>query len=277
MRESRSSPSYPDRVPRRAPIVVALLLTGACGGTLRQPAAIPAPPPVQQATTTTAPPDYRGVGFPGVPGTTTTTVDDGPGQARLGGRVLGPDGPVGGAIVRLQRVVGATEITRDVRANADGSWGVRGIRGGVYRVRAWRQPDLAQPRATVLFLAPTQRRGVSLGVKRYGGNLVTSAIAPNPPHVGQLANLVVAVADRAVDSRGIVRARPRGGALVGIRSLGGWRPRTPNPAAAGPSGRASWQVTCLAAGPQFLELVIGRATFPLAVPPCAPPLPPPSP
>ncbi len=44
------------------------------------------------------------------------------GESTLSGRVTGPDGPVAGATVRLERFVGDAMATLDVVSNADGTW-----------------------------------------------------------------------------------------------------------------------------------------------------------
>src|SRR2546423_1487011 len=83
---------------------------------------VPEVPTTGHETTTTSRPDYSIVNLAAVPGRTTTTVPPlGPGPAHLAGRVMGPGGPVGGAVVRVERIVGTTVALTDVQSQADGS------------------------------------------------------------------------------------------------------------------------------------------------------------
>ncbi len=83
------------------------------------------PPPTTVGQVTTAPPasDYSDVQLDPVPGTPTTeAVPVLGGDAALSGVVLGPDGPVQGATVRLERFVGDAIGRIDVTTDGGGSW-----------------------------------------------------------------------------------------------------------------------------------------------------------
>src|SRR5438132_10480239 len=65
----------------------------------------PLPPPSDESTSTLA--DFSTVNLAGVSGrTTTTSIPLGPGGAGLSGTVVGPAGPVAGATVHVERLVG---------------------------------------------------------------------------------------------------------------------------------------------------------------------------
>ena len=104
-------------------LAVALLGIAACSGGKGRDF-IP-PPPASVATITTAPPgsDFTGVPLEPVPGRARTEpVEVLGGEAVLAGIILGPDGPVGGATVRLERFVGDDVGRIDVTSNGDGTW-----------------------------------------------------------------------------------------------------------------------------------------------------------
>lgn len=102
---------------------LALLVTAACAGSSKK-RFIP-PPPTTVAPVTTAPPgsDFTGVEIAPVEGRTPPeTVQIIGGTATLGGVVTGPDGPVAGATVRLERFVGDASAKLDITTNPDGTW-----------------------------------------------------------------------------------------------------------------------------------------------------------
>lgn len=102
---------------------LALFAVAACnGGGARR--FIP-PPPDTVAPVTTAPPgsDFTNVVLNPVEGKAPVEkVEILGGEATLSGLIAGPDGPVGGATVRLERFVGDATARIDVVSNADGTW-----------------------------------------------------------------------------------------------------------------------------------------------------------
>ncbi len=117
--------------PRRPPAVavlasvvaVGLLAVAACSGSSGK-RLIP-PPPGTVAVITTAPPgsDLTGVALSPVEGRVPTEdVEIMGGDSVLSGLIAGPDGPVAGATVRLERFVGDAMATLQVVSNADGTW-----------------------------------------------------------------------------------------------------------------------------------------------------------
>lgn len=266
-------------MPRRRPLApfavfgLLLLLLGAC--TSGELVSIPDPPAIP-ATTTTTVVDYSKVELAGVPGRTTTTVAIGPGGATLNGSVVGPDGPVEGAVVRAERLVGDAVVGADALTQADGTWIVPEVLGGRYRVRAWRVPDLAIVTPEIFFLDSTATKTVNLALTRYQGLAATGAIAPDPPLVDVPANIAVQVTERTVDDQGVVRGVPRGGVNVELFGSGDWQLQSANPAVADVGGVARFRLVCRRAGEQPLSVVVGDSrSFPLVVPACA--VPPPDP
>lgn len=254
--------------------VVALgLLVAGC----EAKAVAPLPPaPKVPATTTTTVIDYSGVGLAGVPGRTTTTVAMGPGKATLEGTVTGPDGPVPGAVVHAERLVGDAAATLDVVTGADGRFVIPNVFGGRYRLRAWKAaPDnLALIEPQVFFLEGSEKKAANLTITRYQGVSVTAAIAPDPPLIEAPSNLVVQIVDRAVDPGGIVRSTPIPDVRAELFGTGDWRVLTAVATTSDGAGRARWTLDCRRVGQQPLSVVIGETTtFNLNLPACTVPPP----
>lgn len=263
--------------------LAALLLVGlsACAGGSTATEPLPPPPSTSSLAPTTTPVDYSGVALPAVAAarpTTTTSIPVTSGTATLKGTVLGPDGaPVEGATVRVERLVGDGWGTLDVPTGAGGAWAVLHARGGRYRVRAWRAPDLAEVKPALVFLGANETGTVDMTLQRYFGTTPTPAIAPSKPIVGQPANLVVQITSRSVDANGIVQGVPIAAATVSLAGGQGWTVGQPD-GVTDASGRARWQLVCAAVGAQPLRLVVNSAEqFDLALPACveapAPPAP----
>jgi hypothetical protein len=272
-------------VPLAAVLAAVLALpSAACGN--RGMGLIPPPKQASGTTSTTGQQDLSSVGLTAVSGRTTTTVAVQGGQATLNGSVQGPDGPVAGAVVHAERLVGDGVGSAELTTQADGSWQLPGVRGGRYRVRAWRPPDLSLVNPQIFLLGSAESKSLTLRLDRYNGPAVTSSIAPNPPIVDSPANLVVMLGTRSVDDRGVVRTAPIT-ATVQLTGPGAWVVHTPNPTNTTGPGRASWDLTCQQGGSNPLGIIVSgtavdgspvTGSFPLDVaacmiapPPTAPP------
>jgi hypothetical protein len=255
--------------PRLTAAVVCLgLALAACAG---GGYSVPEPDALPKAPDTTAAQDFSSVVLAGVPGRTTTTVATiGPGSANLQGTVAGPDGPVNGAIVHLERIVDGGMAVADVRSNPDGTWKAANILGGRYRIRAFLAPELALVKPSVFFLGGTESKQLAITLQRYTGLVAAASIAPSPPLVDELANLVVRVATQTVDATGVVRAAGAPGAQVQLVGSGQWRVESANnPAITDEGGNVQWQVRCRSAGTQPLAVLVNNTdTLSLELPPC---------
>ena len=256
-----------------AAVVALALLAAGCEAKAVEP--LPPAPKVPETTTTTVV-DYSGVALAGVPGRTTTTVAMGPGRATLEGTVTGPEGPVPGAVVHAERLVGDAAATLDVLTGADGRYVIPAVLGGRYRLRAWKAaPDnLALVEPQVFFLEGAEKKAMNIALTRYQGISVTAAIAPDPPRIEAPSNLVVQVVDRAVDPGGIVRSTPVPDVRAELFGTGDWRVLTPVATTSDAAGRARWTLECRRVGQQPLSVVIGETTtFNLNLPACTVPPP----
>lgn len=227
------------------------------------PDRVPAP-----TTSSVAPPDFSGVALAPVDGSTTTTeVVVGPGRSTLAGRVDGPDGPVEGAVVRLERLVGDTSARLDVVTGPDGLWQAPDILGGRYRFRAWREPDLAMLEPQILFLAAGQTLDSTLVVERFQALALDSAVAPDPPVVGERTNLVVRVSSQVVGEDGVVRATAESGVELTLGTGLGWIAESPIRARTSTAGDVTFTLVCRAPGRQPLTVMLPpRISVPAPVP-----------
>ena len=259
---------------RRATVgLIAVLLTVgiACTPTKLKP--LP-PAPSIPATTTTTLVDFSAIGLKSVVGRTTTTILMGPGQATLAGTVSGPNGPIEGAIVRAERLVGDGAGSADLLTQPDGTWSMPAVLGGRYRIRAWRAPDLALTTPEVFFLQASEAKMVDVRLTPYQGFAIAAAVAPNPPILDEPAGIVVQVIDQVVDDQGVVRGKPVPGVKVELTGSADWRLLTPNPVVSDAGGQARWQGTCRRVGQAALSAVLNdTGSYPLNLAPCtaAPP------
>lgn len=252
-----------------SPAALALGMLAACTSGL---GTIPKPPPTSAVPPTTTVADLSQVGLRPAVGRSTTTVRLGPGKASITGVVTSPEGPVGGAVVHLERIVDDSVGSADVVTNPDGTYAVTAVLGGRYRVRAFKPaPDnLAIVRPEIFFLGGDENKPLNLAMDRYSGAAVAAAIAPSPPVAGESANLVILVTQQSVDGKGIVRAAPLAGARVELFASGDWRVESTNAQSTDGAGVARWQVRCQSAGDQPIAVVVGDAdSFPVATGPCA--------
>lgn len=259
------------QTPRLAGAMILLLVSGlvlsACSG--HKLISLPEPPPLPATTTTEPFPDFSHAVLARVPGRTTTTIAVGPGAALIKGRVVGPDGPVDGATVHLERLVGDSVARADVQSLPDGTFTAPNVLGGRWRVRAWKVADLALTTPVVFYMAANDQKDLNLVLARYTGVNATFAIAPAPPLVNEPANLVVEITNQQVDGQGVVRATPISGATVQLVGSGDWAIRGSATETTSSDGTARWQLTCGSRGKQPLSVLVNNTdSFPLDIPGC---------
>jgi hypothetical protein len=251
-------------------INLAVVAVACSGGSHPHPAPAPA---VVATTTSTTLVDHSTDSLPSIAGETTVpAVAVTPGAASMTGTVLDDTGAaVPGATVGLQRIVGSQLAQTTVVAGPTGTWVAQGILGGLYRVRAWRPPDLAEPTPQVLFLADSGTQTLNLTVDHYTGISVAASVAPNPPIIGEPANIAVEVSGATVSSDGVVRSQGQPNVEVNLFGEGQWQVAGGTTELTSSSGLASWQATCESLGQQSLSVLVnGTQAFPLSLPSCYP-------
>jgi hypothetical protein len=249
-------------------VLVAVLVV-ACSKGASKPLALPPVPFNTTTTASTTTVDYSGVDLAPVPGRPALFVALGPGTATLKGTVTGPNGPVAGATIHIERIVDDVIGSTNVTTQADGSWVLAGILGGQYRLRAWRQPDLSESQPDIFFLNGADIRTETLPVEPAPGNEVTFSLAPRSPIVGHAAQLAVQVSVGTVDSNGFVRVVPRAGVPVEVSSSSGWQSQ--GGVTTRGDGTARLTVSCSQLGAESLAVVVNNVdVFPLGAPSCLP-------
>jgi len=257
----------------RAAAAVVLLVAAACsgggGGAATTGRAGQATVPAGDTTslppsTTTTETTVRGT-----PRTTTsTTVATGPGQATITGAVTGPGGPVDGATVRVERLVGQQVASTEVRS-AGGGYTLASVLGGAYRVRAWRAPDLAQSGTETFFLAADEVKRLDLTLVQYGSGVIAT-VDPAPPKVDQPATLTARLGTGRVDEEGRVTTTPRASVPLTLTVGPGAVLESPAQVVSNANGTASWRLRCTAPGPFSVSLAVAAVIAPVTLPACAP-------
>lgn len=250
------------RLGHLAAVTAAGLAAAGCGSSVTR-LSLPVPPPTSASppTTVVVPSDFTGVRQGPVPGGTTTTVPAiGPGQATIDGSVLGPAGPVAGATVQAERIVGSAVVSTQATTGADGSFTIAGVLGGVYRVRAWQAPALDLVVPELFFLGTTDTHALTLQLTSYAGVQVATSMAPLAVDVGAAANVVVAATQQTVGVDGVVRPEPMAGASVSLDGGASWVPATADPTVTDSQGRATFEVTCVAPGAGGLVATVAGAS-----------------
>jgi hypothetical protein len=250
--------------------VLVAVVVAACSKGSSKPLALPPVPFNTTTTASTTTVDYSGVDLAPVAGRPALFVALGPGTATLKGTVTGPNGPVAGATIHIERIVDDVIGSTNVTTQADGSWVLAGILGGQYRLRAWRQPDLSESQPDIFFLNGTDIRTETLPVQPAPGNEVTFSLAPRAPIVGHAAQLALQVSVGMVDSNGIVRVVPRAGVPVEVSSSSGWQSESGATTTRG-DGTARLTIACSQLGAESLAVVVNNVdVFPLGAPSCLP-------
>jgi len=260
---------------RRFLLLVALVTLVAGGCTSSKQSASPAPTsPPTEAPTTVPPSSTSTTGKPTttsstVPRTTVATVlTVGPGNAYLSGTVTGPQGPVDGATVHVERVVGKAVATVEVTTTGGGGWQLPAVLGGSYRVWAFRSPDLAQSDVQTFFLAANERRTVDFTLAGNGGDRIIAVVNPSPPRVDQPATLTVTIGIGRVDDQGRPAITPRPNVLMTLNAGSGFALDSPAQVLTDGNGNGSWRIRCLVAGASSLPLTIATGNTVVNLPPC---------
>ena len=253
--------------------VVAVLVV--FGSTCSAPDQRTLPPPEPTSTTapeeTTTSVDHSRTVLQPLTGQTTTTLAE-TGRARLTGVVTGPDGPVSGATVRVERLVGDAVQVLEARTREDGAWALERIPGGRMRVRAYAPPSLTMLEPEIFFLTEAEPRDLRLTVREHQGVFVLSDVTPRAPTVGSDVNVAVRVLQRVVDDQGVARTQPLAGIALQSQSSG-WVFLN-GPATTAGDGVAVYTFRCEQPASVVMAVVlfdgVEERAIPVDVPSCAP-------
>lgn len=234
---------------------------------------LPTPPTTGRGAVPTTIPDYSGVALGGIPGGTTVVPPPiAPGSSRISGSVRGPDGPIGGATVRIERFVGDLYSHADIVTRPDGTFETDPILGGRYRVRAWRAPDLSIDKPVVFYLDHGKVQPVDLALSSFGGIQARGGFT-STPYEDELTTLVVTVTGTTVDADGIIRTSPVDGISVDLTSPSNWQVFSVDPQLTDATGRVAYDARCSFEGPSTFSALVGGQSFALNLPDCTTPPP----
>jgi hypothetical protein len=177
--------------------------------------------------------------------------------------------------VRIERFVDDRTVGTTVTTNAAGAYSLGNLQGGRYRVRAFRTPDLTAPQAVTFFLGAGENHATDLALDKFGGSInVSAGIAPDPPILGETANVVVSLTTKGVDSTGVARSFGAPSVPLLLGTAGGRVVVSANPVATNASGQATWTIYCASLDAQTLTVTLPDATsYPVNVSACKTPPP----
>jgi hypothetical protein len=190
-------------------------------------------------------------------GVPTTSIGFGPGNASISGIVRGPDGPVPGAIVEIERLLDGQSLTVQVVADATGRYSLQKALLGRIRIRAWRAPDLALVTEKALFTKGAQN--LDLAMDSYKRSDLQWAVAPSPLVVGRAATVIVQLSERLVNELGRVVVQPVTGVGVSLLQQGVVQVASLEERISDEKGRVSFRLVCNEPGPSTIiaRLAIG--------------------
>jgi hypothetical protein len=231
-----------------------------CSQTLKTSSwpAVPTTLQLRQASSTTIGPDFSNTPLPVAtsPKTTVSTIKFAVGRVTMMGVVQGPDGPVEGAVVRVERLIDDQLASIDVTTNDKGVYRLDRIQAGRVRVRAFRPPDLIALEPIVAFAAGTFKQ--ELNVERFDQTSIQWSLAPSEPRVHEPANIVVQVSRQTVGADGVLRQLPVPAVGVTVTPLGLLQADLIQESLTNERGRVQVALRCLGVGGSDLQ--VGLAT-----------------
>ncbi len=138
----------------------------------------------------------------------------GGGEAVLRGTVTGPDGPVPGAVVRIERHTDHGAVSVDTVTGEDGAWAMGPLAGGRYRIRAWFPNLLTMGRSEVRFVADDEVASFDFDLWGIDPSPTFELVDGGPMYEGAAATVAVFLGWRSIDADGLVVTNPLPGAEV---------------------------------------------------------------
>lgn len=130
------------------------------------------------------------------------------GSVELSGVVLGPDGPVAGATVEVQRHTADGIAFRTLLADEAGEWELSGLLGGRYRVRAWLPGVLAMGSSEVVFLAEEDSKRFEFSLWGIDPSPRLELVAHEQVYLDVPAAVAVVLTKPVIDERGVIVTTP---------------------------------------------------------------------
>jgi hypothetical protein len=175
---------------------------------------------------------------------------------------------VPGASVRIERIVGTQTTATDLTAGPGGGFSLGDIRGGRYRVRAWKQPDLFQMEPEVFFLAADEVKRVELRVVKTSEVAIRVTTEPARLPAEETFSIRIFLYAGTVGGDGTLQATPRANVAMqllpgpGFTAVGGDKGTTDS------AGNVTFHGRCTKAGPPGGDVAFSTFRLPLDLPTC---------
>lgn len=190
------------------------------------------------------------------------------GQAQLSGTVFGPDGPVEGATVRIERFIGFRSGRVDITTGRGGRFVIGDLLGGKFRVRAWSRPDLATVEPQTIYLTAEGNGTLDLTAERHDATTLQGALAVADPRLGQQVLFQALLSKEEVDENGIVVGKGIDATDLELQATPGVEILSANPVRTGPDGLVGWNVQCVEVGAHPVTVVGGGQAATFTLPEC---------
>lgn len=149
------------------------------------------------------------------------------GNSLVTGKIIGPDGPVSGAIVRLERTTLEGSMTEDVRTDSSGSYRFKGILGGRYSIRSWLPGKYTSGEPDLFFLdgVSDDDKDVKNSKPVFKKDITIRGVSSSPSidystggsiYAGSSGVVAVTVTKESVSTDGIVIVSPASGTQVQV-------------------------------------------------------------
>ncbi len=230
-------------------------------------------------------PDTRRIKLPTVPPKPEPVEEElpsmGGGRSRMNGIVYGPEGPVAGATVRIERHTLDGFVSADVGTGADGRWSATGLRGGRYSIRAFLPGSLTSGAPEVFLLEAGDK--LALDITMVSPPLGNDGVAVGQTHLvpGEPAFIAITLGRWIVDAEGRLVRLPEPAVPLLVSGLAPVSVLSSPNVTSDAGGAMNVVVECAEVGPAAVNLTGDRNGVLFAVyvelPPCSfsPPAPPP--
>lgn len=179
------------------------------------------------------------------------TVAMGGGTASLRGTVVGPDGPVAGATVEIQRHTEAGIGSRLLTTSEEGEWSVRGMPGGRYRVRAWLPALLTMGGSEVRFVEAGEVADFTFSLWGIDPSPGLELVDAGPIYEGSTGEVAVVASRRSIDADGFIVTTPLPGVGIDVEVTPDVVLLSSSSGTAGVDGAARFTIGCPAPGVVF--------------------------
>lgn len=170
------------------------------------------------------------------------------GDATLRGTVSGPDGPVPGAVVRIERHTDHGSISVDTSTDDEGRWVLAPLAGGRYRVRAWLPGQLTMGRSEVRFVGDDEVATFDFSLWGIDPAPAFEFVDGGAMYEGSTATVALVLTWRSIDGDGLVVINPLPGAEVTVETTAQVGVTSGQPLVTGSDGVARVQLRCVPTG-----------------------------